>query len=82
MSEQGLILYTLTSDSDELEKLFLTKPTFNLCYCNYVEPRLKIDNHSKIVKDLSLSICFLSRGIHGFSQLSQLLQNEILFLLS
>ena len=79
MSGQGLIPYTQTDDSEELEKLFLSKPTFNSCYCNYVEPRLKIDNELLIDRDLSITICFLTRGVHGFSQLSQLLQNEILF---
>ncbi len=69
---------TQTEDNEVLKTRLYEKPNFNPLACPYVKPRHSIENKMKIEKEISITIDYLNRGVVGFDELKDHLQNNIL----
>ena len=49
-------------DTETLERMLLSKPTFNPAFCKAVKPKKCEDNPFKVEKDVVLSLDYLNRS--------------------
>ena len=67
------------TEGDNIElQLFFEIPKFNPAHCEFVQPKRNELNPFKVDKDITLSLDFLSRGVHGFKELPTYLKDDIL----
>ena len=68
---------TQSEDNEALEDQIQSRPTINPELCMYVTPK-RNENSLKVEKDITLTKDFLSRGVHGYKELPNHLQDDIL----
>ena len=77
MNTASSLELTQSEDNEALEAQILTRLTINPALCTYVTPKRNETNSLKVAKDITLTKDFLNRGIDGYKELPNHLQDDI-----